>query len=182
MLRLNLLSKEAKKEVKFKRLYALVIRVDFLLLLSAVFLVIIFTGSKILLQNTFKEFANQDSLLKISSQDYNEKIRQINDQIKTVSKIQNEFIYSSLLVKELTDRIPDGIYLSYIKADISQRVLRIIGRAQTRENFLALKQKLENSTVFIEVDSPLQNILQKENIDFEMSIKLDLSELNAENK
>jgi Tfp pilus assembly protein PilN len=182
MLRLNLLSEEAKKEVKFKRLYALIIRVDLLLLASAFCLVVAFSGAKLLLKSNFKEFSGKESLLKISSQDYNEKIRQINEQLKTVTQIQKEFIYPSLLIKELTDRIPEGIYLSYIKTDINQQVLRIIGRAAKRENFLALKQDLATSLVFAEIDSPLQNILQKEDIDFEMSIKLDLSKLNTETK
>lgn len=150
--------------------------------MGSVFLVVAFSGAKFLLQSTFKEFSNQESQLKISSQDYNEKIRKINDQLKTVTQIQSEFIYSSALVKELTDRIGNGIYLSYIKADIGGQVLRIIGRADKRENFLALKQNLSTSPVFTEVSSPLQNILQKENIDFEMTIKLDLSKLNPEIK
>jgi len=178
MLRLNLLSEEAKKEAKLKRFHSLIVRVDAILIIGAVFLSIFFTAAKALLVANFKEFYNQDALLKTNGQEYNEKIRAINEKLKTVSKIQEEFTPSSLLIKELTDRIPDGVSLSYIRADIGGRNLRISGQADKRESFLTLRSNLSESPAFVEIDSPLQNILRKENVDFEINIKLDLSQLN----
>lgn len=178
MLRLNLLSEEAKKEIKYKRLYSLIIRVDLMLLTGAIFLAIIFTGSQLVLKNNYDEFYNQEALIKFGSQDYDQKIREINEKLKTISQIQKEYVSTSALIKELTDRIPDGVFLNYIKADIAGQSLKIIGQAKRRENFLSLKTELSKSPVFTEIDSPLQNILQKENIDFEMNIRLDLNKLN----
>lgn len=178
MLRLNLLSEEAKKEVRFKRLYALIVRVDLMLLIGAIFLAVIFTGAQLVLKNNYQEFHNQEAIIKFGSQDYDQKIREINEKLSTISQIQKEYIPSSSLIKELTDRIPEGVFLNYIKADISNRSLKIIGQAKKREDFLLLKTELSKSPVFTEIDSPLQNILQKENIDFEMDIRLDLNKLN----
>ncbi len=180
MLKLNLLSKEAKKEIKYKRLYSIIARVDLMLIIGATFLAVVFTGASIILTNNFKEFTGPESILRKNGQEYNNKIKSINEKLNAISKIQSEFIPSSLLIKELTDRIPAGVSLSYVKADIANRNLKIMGRAKGREDFLLLKESLANSKVFTEVDSPLQNILQKENIDFEISIKLDLSQLETE--
>jgi hypothetical protein len=60
--------------------------------------------------------------------------------------------------------------------------LKIVGQAKNRENFLALKTGLAESEVFTEINSPLQNILQKENIDFEINVRLDLSKLKQTGK
>jgi hypothetical protein len=179
MLKLNLLSKEAKKEVKYKRLYALVARVDFMILIGVIFIATVFSSAKVILVGNFQEFADPGSLLRSSGQEYNEKIKEINAKLSLISQIQGEFVQTSLLVKELTDRIPSGVFLSYIKADIANQNLKIMGRAQERNDFLSLREKLSESKVFLEVESPLQNILQKENIDFEINIKLNLPELGT---
>ena len=177
MLRLNLLSKESKKEVKLKKLYSVISRVDFLLIIGFIFLAVVFKASSTILESSFYEFSNPGSLLRTSGREYNEKIKNINNKLKTINKIQEDFIPSSLLIKELTDRIPDGVSLSYIKADINNKSLKIMGRAQKREDFLKLRDNLSSSEVFKEVDSPLQNIMQRENIDFEIMIELDTPKL-----
>jgi hypothetical protein len=183
MLKLNFLSEEAKKEAKFKRLHSLIARVDAVLLIGVIFLSVLFTSAENLMAKNFKEFYEQDTILKTSGQEYNEKIKKINEKLKTVAKIQKDFIPFSLIIKELTNRIPEGNSLFYIKADVNSRLLKISGQAKRREDFLNLKTKLSESPLFIEINSPLQNILNKENIDFEISIKLDLENfLNSQEK
>jgi hypothetical protein len=177
MLRLNLLSDETKNDLKFRRLYSLVVNIDYMLLVGAMFLALVFLGSYQLLSVTYKEFSGKEAVAGSDGKKYVEKAKEINDKLRIASKVQTDFVKTSRILKELSSRIPEGISLSYIKIDLSNKSIKIAGLAKERETLLSLKEKIMESQVFNEVDSPLQNILQKEDVEFEMNIKLDLTKM-----
>jgi len=177
MLTLNLIPQQLKKEIKFKRVYALLKKMNCILIIIAVIIAIIFLIAKLILQNNFNKVVEQTSLITKSSQGYNVKVRDINSMLNHISQIQKDFIAWSDLIENLANRTPAGITLSSVKTSKGKSLINIRGNAEQRDDLLTFKQNMEESPIYSEVEFPLQNILQKENISFEISAKLDLNQL-----
>lgn len=177
MLTLNLISQEQKKEIKLKRAYEITKKISYILIIITVFVAIVLLIGKLILQIQFIKAVNQYTLVAKSSQGYNAKIRDINNSLNFVSEIQSNFILWSNLIKDAADRVPGGVSLSSISADRDKKSIQIKGAAKLRDDLLQFKENIEKSLIYQNVDLPLQNILQKENINFEIKAGLNLSEL-----
>ncbi|MCK4553818.1 PilN domain-containing protein [Candidatus Parcubacteria bacterium] len=176
MLTLNLIPQQLKKAIKFKRVYALLKKMNCILIIIAVIVAIILLIAKLILQNNFNKVVEQTSLITKSSQGYNVKVRDINSRLNQVLQIQKDFIAWSDLIEDLANRTPDGITFSSVKINKEKSLINIRGNAKQRDDLLMLKQNMEESLIYSEVEFPLQNILQKENINFDISAKLNLDE------
>jgi len=51
--------------------------------------------------------------------------------------------------------------------------LDLFGHAETRRDLIELKEEFENSNNYLSIDFPIQNILEKNDIDFDMLITID---------
>ena len=176
MLTLNLIPHQLKKEIKFKRVYALLKKMNCILIIIAVIIAIILLIAKLILQNNFNKVVAQTSLITKSSQGYNVKVRDINSRLNHISQIQKDFIAWSDLIEDLANRTPDGIAFSSVNINREKSSINIRGKAKLRDDLLMLKQNMEESLIYSGVEFPLQNILQKENINFEITAKLDLDQ------
>ncbi len=176
MLTLNLIPHQLKKEIKFKRVYALLKKMNCILIIIAIIIAIILLIAKLILQNNFNKVVAQTSLITKNSQGYNVKVRDINSCLNHISQIQKNFIAWSDLIENLANRTPDGIAFSSVKISKEKPLINIRGTAKLRDDLLMLKQNMEESLIYSDVEFPLQNILQKENINFEITAKLDLSQ------
>ena len=176
MLTLNLIPQQLKKEIKFKRVYAVIKKMNCILIIIAIMIAIILLIAKLILQNNFNKVVEQTSLVTKSSQGHNVKVRDINSRLNYVLLIQKDFIAWSNLIENLANRTPDGITFSSVKISKGKLLIDIRGNAKQRNDLLMLKQNMEESLIYSEVEFPLQNILQKENINFEITAKLDLDQ------
>ncbi|MBU4347569.1 PilN domain-containing protein [Patescibacteria group bacterium] len=177
MLALNLISQEQKKEIKLKRAYEITKKVSCILIIIAIFIAVVLLIGKLILQMQFIKAVDQYTLVAKSSQGDNGKIRDINNSLNFVSEIQSDFIFWSNLIKDAAYRVPDGVSLSSINIDRDKKTIQIKGTAKLRDDLLQFKKNIEKSLIYQNVDLPLQNILQKENINFEIKAGLNLSEL-----
>lgn len=177
MLALNLISQEQKKEIKLKRAYEITKKVSCILIIIAIFIAVVLLIGKLILQMQFIKAVDQYTLVAKSSQGDNAKIRDINNSLNFVSEIQSNFIFWSNLIKDAADRVPGGVSLSSISIDRDKKSIQIKGTAKLRDGLLQFKENIEKSLIYQNVDLPLQNILQKENINFEIKAELNLSEL-----
>lgn len=177
MLILNLIPQQLKKEIKFKRAYGLIKKMNYILVIITIVIAITLLIAKLLLQNNFNKVVEQTSLITKNSQGYNVKVRDINSRLNNISQIQNDFIAWSNLIENLANKTPTGITFSSVKISKEKSLINIRGKAKLRDDLLTFKQNMEESPIYSEVEFPLQNILQKENINFDISAKLDLSQL-----
>ena len=175
MLTLNLIPKKLKKEAKLRRLYKELKRTDYILIIAAVTIAMTLLAAKLILQNNFKNIIEQTTLVAETSQVHNVKMQDINFQMSQISQIQSDFVEFSLLIEDLATKTPENIALSNVKINRVPPSINISGYADTREELLSFKKNLEDSPIYFDIKFPLQNILQKENINFEMSAKLNLS-------
>jgi Tfp pilus assembly protein PilN len=177
MLYLNLVSNELKKEIKLRRLYFLIKKIGGVLLVITICLASILLTAKIILQNNFNKIVAQTTLITKNNQTYNVKVREINNKINFAAKIQKDYLVWTNLLKNLALKAPDGIKLYSLKLNADKKTFAIKGIAQNRDDLLKFKENIENLSVYDNIDFPLKNILEKENIDFEINADLNLNEI-----
>lgn len=177
MLSLNLVSDELKKEIKLRHVYKLIKKIGYILIIVTITISAVLTAAKVILKNNYVKIIKQTTLVNVSNQSYTNKVKGINSRVNAISEIQKDYVYWTNLLKYLSEKTPDKITLSFIKINKDITTLKIGGMAKTREDLLIFKQNLENSKVFSDTNLPLENILKKENINFEISAKINLGDL-----
>jgi len=177
MLTLNLISEQQKKEIKLRHVYGFIKKVNLSLIIITIAVAIILLVAKTILQLKFNDVVEQTTLVTKTNLGYNNKVREINDKLNFVSKVQGNFIPWSNMLKSLADITGQDINLYYLKADAQNKTIQIKGKAKFRDGLLNFKDKLAALPEFSEINFPVQNILEKENIDFEINAKINLSGL-----
>jgi len=175
MLTLNLVSTGQKKEIKLRHVYGFVKTVNLTLIIITITIAIVLLVARIILQSEFNKVVSQTTLVTKTNQSYNNNIRGINNKLNFVEKIQSEFFPWSNLIKNLALMIPADINIYYLRLNAAEQTVKIGGRAGQRSSLLSFKDKMEAAPYFREIDFPIKNILEKENIDFEINAKLNLA-------
>ena len=177
MLNLNLVSQELKQEIKLRHIYKMLKQADYILIIITIFVAVVILVAKIILQNNFNKIVAETTLITKDSQGQNSKIREINTRLSFVEKIQSNFIPWSYLLKDLAGSANNDINFYLIKVSQDKKEIELKGIAKTRDSLLALKEGLEKSAVFYELDFPMKNILEKNDINFEIKAKLNLGNI-----
>ena len=99
-------------------------------------------------------------------QEYNEKIKEANVQVASVKKIQRGQLYWSELLSKINQIIVPGITIDSLGTKNYQVFLT--GVANNRDDLVKFKEKLTKESCFTEVDFPLANLMNKENLVFQM--------------
>lgn len=177
MITLNLVSQELKNEIKLKRAYGLLKRIIYILLFILTVASICLLLAKLALQNNFYRIVNETSLITKNTQGYDQKVREINAKFTSVSQIQKEYAAWTLLIEKLAGITPDEVTFSFVKINKDDSSIRIVGKSKTRAGILSFKENLEGSAAFKNADFPLKNMLQKEDIDFDVKLNFNPAEL-----
>lgn len=177
MLTLNLVSAGQKKEIKLRHIYGLVKTIDLTLVIITITIAVILLIAKMILQLNFNNIVEQTTLVTRTNQGYNNNVREINNKLNFIKKIQDEFIPWSNLIKNLAEITPADISLHQIKISSPEQTIKITGRAGLRSSLLNFKDKMAAAAYFKDIEFPIKDILEKENIDFEINAKLNLANL-----
>jgi len=177
MLILNLVSQDLKKEIKLRHIYKMFKQINCILIIITIFVAVIMLVAKMILQNNFNDTVAQTTLITRDTQGRNSKIREINNRLSFVEKIQSDFVIWSLLFEDLGKYVSDDLNFYSVKIDREAKTISLRGRAKTRSSLLALKDGLEKSNIFFGVDFPVKNILEKNDIDFDIKANLNLDYL-----
>jgi hypothetical protein len=177
MLTLNLVSAGQKREIKLRHIYGLIKTVNYILIIIAIIIAIILLVAKTILQSKFNDIVSETTLVTKTNQGYNNNVREINDKLNFIDEIQTDYLPWSELMINLAEITPNDISLNYLKVNSLDQTIIIKGRAKLRSGLLNFKNRMSESVYFKDIDFPIQNILEKENIDFEINAKLNLSSL-----
>jgi len=172
---LNLLPEERKNKIKRKKLIRLIMgqwtRLFFIVLiftstlLSFNFVLKIKLGA---LEVTHSLEESREEFQKINQ--YEETFKEINKQTAVISNIQAKHFYWSEVLSELEEAISNEISIIDITAENNQILL--VGKAETRDDLVKFKDIIIDSDCFNDAEVPISNFIAKENIDFQMDIKL----------
>lgn len=174
MIILNLVPDTLKNEHIKKHVNRVIRNNLFLLFIVATLITILILLGRIYLENKFIESVIETTqtsgrLQSPISQDVNVS----NETLKAAKKIQDEFIPWQNLLITLSTITPDKVVINQFQVTQEQNVLRLLGRAQDRESFLLFKENLESDELFADVLSPIENILNKTNINFSLNITVN---------
>lgn len=124
-------------------------------------------------QKTLRQMENLSSLpIPAEAAELEEKARQLNITIDAASKILKTTPRWSKAVEQLKNSAVQGITVSNFQMGSPSAVFNIAGTAQTRDQLNRFKKSLDDSELFANVNLPLSNLEQRENIPFSMSFKL----------
>ncbi len=172
MLTLNILPKQNKREIKLLYIYKNLKKIMLLLVLYISVLATAILVARLFLQINFINLSQNLNILVAENQTSISHLKMVSSKLNYISKIQKDNIKVSDLLADLTNKINDGIKINQIKFDHSKNSLNINGRAKTRDDLLNFKQNLENSPNYTDIKFPLKNILEKENIDFNIELTI----------
>ena len=178
MITLNLLSPAQKDALRARVIYAMIERLMLVLvavmLLSSILLILIKIA---LTQNLAGVQARQ-----VLTADYakaNSDIRLLNQQVTRVEALQKLAISPSSLLRDLATRTPPGIVVVGLDFDTATVSMRLNGVAARREDLLAFEAAMKQSPFVKSLDSPISNLFQKTNINFQFKILLNTDALHA---
>lgn len=173
MITLNLLPPQDKKKITQHYLIFLSKDAIFSLLLLCAVLGIIFLICYLILIKNFIQI-NQGALSVMKSNEIiTEEVRKINKDLRKVEDIQEKNINWPETLLALSDLVAaDEIQITNLEIDHLKNLITLEGKALTRNNFLILKKNLEESDLFINIKSPLSNLLLAENLNFSLEIEL----------
>lgn len=141
------------------------------------FFVIAFIGSYLLTLSLSETFNNQDNNLSVGliSADIAQKesiIKETNDLTSITSRALSGTTNWSILIEEINQRTISGIIISNFRAASINEVVSISGVAKNREILNLFKKSLQESNYLKEVEMPINNLEQKEDIPFSVSFKI----------
>lgn len=178
MININILPQETKKELRLRHIHLSLISVGYTMIIFFCCISLMLLFSRLLLQNNFNRVVDETSLISRNSQSYNIRVREINSKVNSVDQIQKDFLVWSKAFYFLSEIADEGISFSNIKVSKDGSSIKTSGVAKTREALLNLKAKLESSDYFNKIDFPLENILEKKDIIFEINAGINLAKLH----
>ena len=178
MININILPRETKNELRLRRIYLALVKLGYTLIICFCVIALMLLFSRLILQNYFYRVIDETSLISRNSQSYNLRVREINSKITSVDKIQKDFLVWSKAFYFLSDITDEGISFTNIRVSKDGAFIKTDGVAKTREALLGLKEKLESSDYFNKIEFPLENILEKTDINFQINAGLNLAKLH----
>jgi len=177
MSELNLLNPAQRNKAKKIKTYFATKHVLLQLLSLLLMITTIFYFSTIILKNNLDSLDEQINkeieirqLSNVNSIEDATKL--LNSQLELVNNIQNKYIYWTVLLNDFSNLVPNNITLNNVKfttnilLDSEDKTFKISGIAKQRQDFLNFKENLTNSEYYSNINAPLSNLIQKENINF----------------
>lgn len=103
-----------------------------------------------------------------------QEIRAFNVMLTQVNTVQAGYTSWTPILRELFSIIPSGITLTNLEIDGSAKTVVLRGAAVQRDDLLSLQDALSQSKRFTNPSSPISNLLQRENIVFEIRFSVTL--------
>ncbi len=167
---LNLLPPEKKRALQSGLVMAYAQTIVFILFLVTIFISGTLMSVRLLLNNDYEQLQKQAATASSSeTTDIVTSIKQINAYLKDIDATQRGFIAWSKVLEDITPLIPADVLLDRISVSDDNRVV-LSGMAQTRDGALTLLKRLKEAPYLTNVVSPLSNILQKQNVEFDFEM------------
>ena len=182
MIYLNLLSPSEKKIFRLACIEKMINCYMIVIVAAIAFLIFSFMGVKyflLLRAGVFERLVVGQKIQEIAREIQNMEgvIKDFDFIVGAVNKIGEQKIEFYDILADFSDIIPDGIVISELSYNSSARNASgfvLEGKSRTREEFLIFTENIEQSPRFKEINSPLSNIIKKENINFRIEFKPEI--------
>lgn len=178
MIKLNIIPLPYKNEIKLKEIYRSIINLLYTIIIIVILYAILFQISKLILQINFIKTINETTFITRNSQNFGNKARDINNQITFINKIQSGSVDWVELLNLIGKNTNDDVKFSQIKINQANNTILLTGNAGTRESLIKLKESFEKFEFMSDINFPIKNLLEKNNINFEISAKINTYDFN----
>lgn len=176
MITLNLISPAKKQQFKLEQIYIIIKNIIILLLLSSIIIAIALLITKNALQLHFQKIVEQTTLTTQYANTFSAEVRDFNRIINAVSAVQENYTDWNAFLVNFSAITPNGIVIKNLL--INETHIIIKGVADTRDSLLNFKNNLEESVIFSNVEIPIDNLLERTNIEFDIKAAVDLDHLS----
>lgn len=177
MITINLIPQEHKLLANKKKIFIAVKEALLIILFFASIASIILMLSKYYLENQLVDMMNQNSNNIAIIQVTNNKIKKYNERINNADFVQKGFIKWSLVLEEVFKAKNESINLTNLKLYKKESILEISGTSLTRDELISFQERLEKVKYFNKVNLPLNNLISKENNNFNIRIEINTKDL-----
>lgn len=101
--------------------------------------------------------------------------KEINSTLVKINKFSEDQIYWEDIFSKISLNIPLNVQLFSLQIE-SDGVFSITGNAKTREDVLELGKRFKDSDSFSDIQTPLDNLIKKEDINFRFNGKIILED------
>lgn len=186
MISLNLLPPERKEVFRWrqytKKIISGGIRIIFLLICFSTPLIAIniyLSGEINALDTQIRFSENTESMTKLNKMERS--FKNINNALTKINKISSDQISWVDVFEKIMLITPANIRIYSLEIQPSGG-FTIIGNAETREDVLEFGKRLKNSLDFSDIQTPLDNLIKSNNIDFKFSGMIKLDNFKATSK
>jgi len=175
---LNLLPAEQKKYIEVMFNYKYLRIITFLILTFAVIAAGVVLSSRLLLQDNLNDLLTSSLAITQKNTNLDQQITQLNAELKNISTIQNDFVKWSTVTASILATIPLNIELNYFNIEKQSGRFDLNGRARERTDYLKLSENLSQLTYLEKLNSPLTNLLLRQNVDFQLNGHINLNKFS----
>lgn len=166
MIILNLLPKEERVICEQEGNYAIIKNSLYLFLVIFIFISVTILWARSFLEKNFSGLLENGSSSS-SMTEIKNKIKEINKKLQKISGIQKDYFNFSYPLIEISKLLPQNVQINFLNLDKPKKQFVLSGYAKTRDDLLKFQKALEDSPLFANIKFPLDNLLLKENINFE---------------
>jgi len=171
MITLNLIPPEKKKSLRVTSILLIIKHNLIMLFFVIAFSAFVLLLGKAAIDEHFTNVVSQSTLTTKYARIFNYEIKDFNNKVDAAVEIQNKNIPWVIFFSDLAKQIPDGVKITYL--EIKDGNIAINGNAKTRNDLIQFKKNLENFKILTNVTIPLESMLKKENIDFNVKAKYE---------
>ena len=142
----------------------------FLLVVAAMSAVLIW--SWIFLENDFANLTATATAINRDYYSYNQDTKYVNDTLREINLTTKNFVPLTPKIKDLINSLPDNIKIYSLQINQAAHTLTINGIAVSRESLLNYQENLSKIPWIQNLEAPVSQLFQKENIDFEFNATL----------
>ncbi len=178
MIKINIIPEKIKKEIKLNFIFNLIQKSIYIgIIFSSIIAIILMISEHTLLITLAKEVNGSSLSFKSNANTSENKVTDINNKLSLLETVQSDYTRWSIFLNFISRNVPEGVKLNKLQISKENKSVSFSGNAKTRDNLLSFKKILEDSKIFTEVDFPIKNLLQKENINFEIKSKIKIDEI-----
>ena len=168
---LNLIPPEKKEEITKNKRFKSAVKVEIILtIIFIVFLAALFSFKYILnlnlssLSSAYQKEGDSPQFVKIK--DFDEKFGKLNSQVGEVLSAKRDQLYWTDLFVKLNGVIFPGIKIDSFSTQDYLATLK--GTAESRSDLILFKEKLENEQCFSNINLPISDLVNKDNVSFQI--------------
>jgi len=175
MLKINLLPTEQKERLATESRYRNIISSGFILFLLTLLSIIISAGFLIFLHFKYQDIENkitveQSKVIQTETvKGMEKKVNELNRELIEIRNLQDKKDGLYTIIDIVSRDILNGVRVYSLNIDRDSQIVIVSGFSSTRENLLAIKNKLETDPRYKNVDFPLSNLANPKDINFRFS-------------